>query len=237
MASRHPLDIDPEAWFSLAVCMDQNRAADEAFQASYCIPGSAWKSSLKTGKKPRPDRDQTTWDRNFAGTGKDRNRGPVFGLSGFLKFRDREKTGLTGLNQSLQPQTKVSISTHCQLIITLCRYYTTDSSKFENCLTCGNCWIRSSLPDMVIDGNHSPTISSCLSPRRMPLPSSRDVGNYSNKAIGMWGVTIPHRKPPRRRPPATPRRQRRPARDNDNNGPRHTTSTSTPHHATSTSTS
>jgi len=35
-------------------------------------------------------------------TVKDRNRGPVFGLSGFWKFQDREKTGLTGLNQSLQ---------------------------------------------------------------------------------------------------------------------------------------
>ncbi len=39
MASGRPLDVDPEAWFSLAVRMDQNRAADEAFQASYRIPG------------------------------------------------------------------------------------------------------------------------------------------------------------------------------------------------------
>lgn len=35
MASGRPSDTDPEAWFKLAVLMDQNRAADEAFQASY----------------------------------------------------------------------------------------------------------------------------------------------------------------------------------------------------------
>ena len=35
-------------------------------------------------------------------TVEDRNRGPVFGLQQFLKFEDREKTGLTGHNQSLQ---------------------------------------------------------------------------------------------------------------------------------------
>jgi hypothetical protein len=35
MASGRPSDMDPEAWFRLAVQMDQNRAADEAFQASY----------------------------------------------------------------------------------------------------------------------------------------------------------------------------------------------------------
>jgi hypothetical protein len=35
MASGRPSDMDPEAWFNLAVLMDQNRAADEAFQASY----------------------------------------------------------------------------------------------------------------------------------------------------------------------------------------------------------
>jgi len=55
---------------------------------------SAWKSGPKTAKKPRPDRDQTTWDRKFVGTGKDRNRGPVFGPSQILNFEDREKTGL-----------------------------------------------------------------------------------------------------------------------------------------------
>ena len=54
---------------------------------------SAWKFGPKTGKKPRPNRDQTTWDRKFSGTGKDRNRGPVFGPSQFSKFEDREKTG------------------------------------------------------------------------------------------------------------------------------------------------
>jgi hypothetical protein len=35
MASGRPSDTDPEAWFNLAVLMDQNRAADEAFQASH----------------------------------------------------------------------------------------------------------------------------------------------------------------------------------------------------------
>src|SRR6266567_7877347 len=34
MATGRPSDMDPEAWFTLAVQMDQNRAADEAFQAS-----------------------------------------------------------------------------------------------------------------------------------------------------------------------------------------------------------
>jgi len=101
------------------------------------IKRSAWKSGPKTGKKPRPDRDQTTWDHKFTGTDEDRNRGPVFGPSSFLKFKDREKTGLTGLNWSLQPQATVNISTYCQLIITLCRHDTTGSSKFKNCLTGG----------------------------------------------------------------------------------------------------
>ena len=34
MAAGRPLDTDPNAWYQLAVQMDQNRAADEAFQAS-----------------------------------------------------------------------------------------------------------------------------------------------------------------------------------------------------------
>jgi hypothetical protein len=38
MASGRPSDTDPEAWFKLATLMDQNRAADEAFQASYRQP-------------------------------------------------------------------------------------------------------------------------------------------------------------------------------------------------------
>jgi len=42
---------------------------------------SAWKSGPKTGKKPRPDRDQTALGPQICRTGKDRNRGPVFGLS------------------------------------------------------------------------------------------------------------------------------------------------------------
>ena len=35
MASGRPSDTDPNAWFHLAVQMDQNRAADEAFHTSY----------------------------------------------------------------------------------------------------------------------------------------------------------------------------------------------------------
>jgi Retrotransposon gag protein/Zinc knuckle len=35
MATGRPSDAKPEAWYRLAVQMDQNRAADEAFQASY----------------------------------------------------------------------------------------------------------------------------------------------------------------------------------------------------------
>ena len=35
MATGRPTDVDAEGWFELAVQLDQNRAADEAFQASY----------------------------------------------------------------------------------------------------------------------------------------------------------------------------------------------------------
>ena len=35
MAFSRPSDTDPDAWFKLVVQMDQNRAADEAFQASH----------------------------------------------------------------------------------------------------------------------------------------------------------------------------------------------------------
>ena len=50
---------------------------------AYDLPGgiSAWKSGPKTGKKPRPDRDQTALGPQIHRTGKDRNRGPVFGPS------------------------------------------------------------------------------------------------------------------------------------------------------------
>jgi hypothetical protein len=36
MASGRPSDTDPEAWFNLAVQMDQNHTANEALQASHC---------------------------------------------------------------------------------------------------------------------------------------------------------------------------------------------------------
>jgi len=54
----------------------------------------------KTETKPDPDRPGPEIPR----TVEDRNHGPVFGLTGFWKFQDREKTGLTGLNQSLQSE-------------------------------------------------------------------------------------------------------------------------------------
>ena len=38
MATGRPTDVDSEGWFSLAIQLDQNRAADEAFQASHHTP-------------------------------------------------------------------------------------------------------------------------------------------------------------------------------------------------------
>ena len=38
MATGHPSDTNPKGWYSLAVQLDQNRATDEAFQASYRSP-------------------------------------------------------------------------------------------------------------------------------------------------------------------------------------------------------
>ena len=35
MVTGRPTDVDAEGWFELAVQLDQNQAADEAFQASY----------------------------------------------------------------------------------------------------------------------------------------------------------------------------------------------------------
>ena len=50
---------DPETWFSLAVQMDQNRAADEAFQASHCTtsaPAPAARSYASVLNRPTPAR-------------------------------------------------------------------------------------------------------------------------------------------------------------------------------------
>jgi len=38
MTYRRPSDMDPKAWFRLAVQMDQNRIADEAFHTSHRQP-------------------------------------------------------------------------------------------------------------------------------------------------------------------------------------------------------
>jgi len=55
MASGRPSDTDPEAWFRLAVVMDQNRAADEAFQASYRQPpGPVISGVSRLPAPPRP---------------------------------------------------------------------------------------------------------------------------------------------------------------------------------------
>ena len=48
MAFGRPSDTDPEAWFNLAGRMDQNRAADEAFQASHRVPIVAAQASRPT---------------------------------------------------------------------------------------------------------------------------------------------------------------------------------------------
>jgi len=59
MASGRPSDTDPETWFSLAVQMDQNRAADEAFQASHrttSAPAPAARSYASVLNRPIPAR-------------------------------------------------------------------------------------------------------------------------------------------------------------------------------------
>jgi hypothetical protein len=59
MASGRPSDTDPETWFSLAVQMDQNRAADEAFQASHrttSAPAPAARSHASVLNRPTPAR-------------------------------------------------------------------------------------------------------------------------------------------------------------------------------------
>ena len=52
MASGRPSDTNPEAWYRLAVQMDQNRAADKAFQASYRTAAPA--DHLRTVMLSRP---------------------------------------------------------------------------------------------------------------------------------------------------------------------------------------
>ena len=50
MATGRPMDTDPERWFELAVQMDQNRAADEAFLSSHRAPPSS-QSAPRPGNK------------------------------------------------------------------------------------------------------------------------------------------------------------------------------------------
>ena len=59
---------------------------------------SACKSSLGTAKKLRLDRTWTGSGPEIPRTGKDRNRGPVFGLSLLGNFEDQLKPVLTGLH-------------------------------------------------------------------------------------------------------------------------------------------
>jgi hypothetical protein len=49
MATGRPSDTNPEGWYSLAVQLDQNRATDEAFQASYRSP----QTSVPHSSNPR----------------------------------------------------------------------------------------------------------------------------------------------------------------------------------------
>jgi len=54
MASGRPSDTDPTAWFKLAVQMDQNRAADEAFQASHRQVRPLAPPRLSVFSRPQP---------------------------------------------------------------------------------------------------------------------------------------------------------------------------------------
>jgi len=61
------------------------------------VQSQDWKKT-ETG----PDQDRSRPE--ILKTDQDRNRGPVFGPSPFWKIKDRAKTGLSGLNRSLQTQ-------------------------------------------------------------------------------------------------------------------------------------
>jgi len=50
-----PSDMDPEAWFHLAVRMDQNRAADEAFHISHRQPYVLTPAASRPLATSRPD--------------------------------------------------------------------------------------------------------------------------------------------------------------------------------------
>jgi len=63
-----------------------------------CTFASACKSSLGTAKKPRLDQTWTGSGPEIPRTGKDRNHGPVFGLSLLRNFEDQLKPVLTGLH-------------------------------------------------------------------------------------------------------------------------------------------
>jgi hypothetical protein len=54
MASGQPSDTDPEAWFNLAVQMDQNHAADKAFQASHHTTSTPTPAARSYASVPRP---------------------------------------------------------------------------------------------------------------------------------------------------------------------------------------
>ena len=79
---------------------------------------SVCKSSLKTGKRPEKDRTQDLSGPEISKTGRDRNRGPVYGPSQICKLENRKKTDSTGLDRSfsavlrLFPSTKHMDSEH-----------------------------------------------------------------------------------------------------------------------------
>ena len=132
---------------------------------------SAWKSSPKTAKKNRtgPDPD---WSRpQIIRTGKDRNRGLVFGLSQIWKFQDQEKTSLTSLNQSLHP--RIALEVKPRYVQSFITFYSISTNKFcarhytssSTCPIFGRYQLSSSTTNNVVDHcQPPPRLSSLASP-------------------------------------------------------------------------
>jgi hypothetical protein len=65
---------------------------------------SAWKSSLRTAKRPGLDRTQTSQDRKFPRPSKTATAVQSSVSQDFGNFKTNEKPVLTGLNQSFDPK-------------------------------------------------------------------------------------------------------------------------------------
>ena len=74
-----------------------SRTSQGLLIAPRLVRHSAWRSSLKTTKRLGLDRTKTGLGPEIPRTGKDRNRGPVFGPSPTRNFKDRQRPVLTGL--------------------------------------------------------------------------------------------------------------------------------------------